>query len=601
MPRDDRARWGQSTHTRAAVSFHTDEVGGFEAAEPIESHPDFGRILSVSTEKSMGAASGTFTVVVKTPQQRASAPRSWKRLWRDPEQVWVWIKFIVDGEVVDGMFGQIDSISEGTSRSGLGARSETFTITGRDFGKVFETTELFTNFYAAEAQIQGIMSQARLIRAGLENITGTPAHFIRFLVETWLSNNGIGEAQWTLPSSLGGNAFYEMLNLTTIQRMEDRLTNGELHNPNIIAIDQQGSKLWDSMQNLCHGLLNEMWVDLAPPPPLTPLPAAAFPTASIARVVNRPSPRAARPPLSGLVPSLYLRERPFPTRSDDNRHTNHAKWDSIRTRRLTPGDVASRQLARGGAAHRFNYWQLDATGLGSQDYGNVNLLQRGIEGVEPGFPGNNPIFNGQSMQLHGVRRYFQSTRFLPLRSTNSESEVWVRVAGRWLKKLHDWFSVAPFEVSGTITTSRLMPEIRIGERVKESRAEGTMVYYCEGVSNEWQYPNAGRTSLTLTRGEYEDENLLDYVYETFTSPSVLSARERCFVPPGQDTAELIATGLGRSFTDSLSSIATNDVVVAELVISSNKPGGFQISITSQNGGPGDKRLHANLPGDLRQG
>jgi hypothetical protein len=551
VPRDDRQRWEQSTHTRAVVSFHTDDPDGFDAPEPIRSHPDFGEIISVSTEKTMGAAAGTFTIVVKKPPRTERGKQSWKNLWADPEEVWVRIKFIVDGETIDTMFGQIDSVSESTSRSGGGARNETFTISGRDFGKVFETTEMFTNFYASEALTQSVLSQAWLIQTGLENLTGTPAHFVRFLIETWLANNGIGESQWMLPASLGGDAFHAMLNLTTIQDM-DQYTNGILHNPNIISVDgQQGSKLWESMSNLSHGLLNEMWVDLAPPP--TPpaafvSPAGGFQLGSrrAASGSSSGSGLSSAPPLDGLVPSVYLRERPFPIRSDDGRHSNHRKWDQLRTRRLRPGDVQSRSLARGGASHRYNYWQLDAVGLASQDYGNINLLQRGIEGVEAGRPGNNPIFNAESMGRHGVRRYAQSTRFLPMRQTDTDAETWVRVAARWLKKLHDWYVIAPLELSGSLTLTRIMPEIRIGERVSEERHEGKIFFYCEGVQHEWQYPNAGRTTLTLTRGEYEDEDLLDRVYDQYENPRMLSARERCFVPAALDTDVLIATGQNQS-------------------------------------------------------
>jgi len=564
MPRDERRRWEQSTHTRAVVSFFTDEVGGFEAVEPIQSHPDFGHIIAVSTEKTLGNAAGSFSITVKSPPsprgrgQTQHNARSWKRLWRDPEQVWVWIRFIVDGETIDGMFGQIDTVNESTSRGGGGERSETFTISGRDFGKVFETTEMFTNFYAAEALTQGVMSQAALIRTALENITGTPAHFVRFLVETWLGNNGIGEAQWLLPRSLGGDVFASALHLGTIQRM-DSFTNGLLHNPNIMSVDsQQGSKLWDTMQELSNGLLNEMWVDLAPPT-VPPIPYLGYTAASVLSAsygiisTERPSSGTDAAPLTGLVPSLYLRERPFPTRSSRSLQTNRAKWDQLRRRRLRPEDVQQRSLARGGASQRYNYWQLDAVGLGSQDYGNVNLLQRGIEGVAAGRPGNNPIFNGQSMARHGVRRYFQSTRFLPIRETDAEVETWTRVAARWLQKLHDWYSIAQLELSGSLTTTRIMPEIRIGERIDEERSEGTISYYCEGVSNEWEYPNAGRSTLTLTRGEYEDEHLLDYIYDQYETPDVRSAQEACFVPElqlltGEDQSPELIDALARGCT-----------------------------------------------------
>jgi hypothetical protein len=514
------------------VSFHTDEVGGFDTVDPIASHPAFGKIIAVTTEKTLGTASGTFTITVKKPPSTEQRLRSWRNLWRDPEQVWVRIKFIVDGQTIDTMFGQIDSVSESTTRSGGGMRDETFQISGRDFGKVFETTELFTNFHADDGA-NPIRQQAALTRTGIENKVGTPAHFVRFLIEAWLANNGIGEAQWMLPASLGGVDIASQLNLTTIQAM-DKFRHGWSYQPSIISIEgTSGNKLWDSMSELSHGLLNELFFDLAPPPD-------GYGGLLTADSRSPGQSRAGAVPLDGLAPSVYLRERRFPTFNDDRRQTNHALWDATRTRKLARGDVQMRSLARGGASHRYNYWELDPIGLATQDYGARRLLQRGIEGVAKGRPGSIPIYSEESIARHGVRRYYQTTRFLPMREANStETNQWIRTCARWLKMLHDWYVIAPFELSGSITTTRVMPEIRIGERIREERNEGDVIYYCEGVRNEWHYPGAGKSVLTVTRGEYEDDDLLAFVYDKYDNPSALSVREQCFIRDDATVDEVI--------------------------------------------------------------
>ncbi len=490
------------------------------------SHPDLGQIIGVTTHKQLGSASGTFTITIKkNPQLRGrgstqkGGPRSALRdLWRDPEDVWVRIKFVVDGQVIDTMLGMIDTVREDTTRSGMGARSETYTIHGRDFGKVFETTEIFVNLLVNTDSV--VARQADVANAFLDNIRGTPEYFVRLLIDTWIGNNRISEQPWDLPGSLGTGGVIALLSnaqgvIRGIQSMKIR-NSGFCVAPNLLQFDQNGGKLWDVLQEYSNGLLNELFVDLGP---------------------NSGKPRGA---LENLQPTVYLRERPFPTHSTDGSR----KWDGLLTRILELGDVQHRDIAKGGGAHRFNYWDIQLSGLGNDRYNIAEILQRGIEGVKKGRPGNIPIFSPASISRHGLRRHHASTRFIPHWEETSDVQVaennesFIRLAATWLKKVHDWYSVAPLELSGEITTSRIMPEIRIGERVREQRLEGEITYYCEGVRNTWTYPNAGSSGLTLTRGEYEGDDLLEIIYEEYERPRALTGREAAFFPVDTKLSEV---------------------------------------------------------------
>lgn len=514
MPRADRETWTKSTHTRARVAFFTDDANGFNTDQPVEGHPRLGRIVGVSTSKKLGSASGTFTITVKK-DETYHGPRSLNRdLWRDPEDVWVLIQFVVDGKPIDTILGLIDNVHEASRRSGQGARDETYTIVGRDIGKVFETIELFVNIYQLEND--AVRSQASLVQAFGERVVGTPAHFVRLLLEEWIGNNGQAAQQYVLPAGLGGGWFRQILQTTEIEPMS-RLVHGEAIAPTLFQIDQTTGKLWDVMQEYSNGALNEMFVDLAPP-----------------------SRRTDRQDFTRLRPTFFLRERPFPTRS--NGRTVSTRWDRLPTHDLELGDVRNRDIAKGGAANRYNYWLITLSGLGSDGFNVAELLQRGVEGVEYGRPGNIPIFNVQSIQRHGLRRYAADTRYIPYQSARrdapqADQEQFLRLAASWLKKIHDWYVVAPLELSGSLTLTRVMPEIRIGQRVREHRAEGEIVYYCEGVDHTYQYPNAGSTRLTLTRGEYEGDDLLEYVYDTYEHPRALTAREACMIPLDVDLTD----------------------------------------------------------------
>ena len=504
MPRETRNTYTSSSHTRVLVSFHTDPRNGLNIEEPVLSHPALGTILSVHTKKGFGAASGTFTIKIKKNARVLGARSALRDLWRDPEDVWVRIKWSVDGQIIDGLLGMIDTIRETTGRSEGGRRSETYEITGRDFGKVFEITEVWVNFFHNPERV--LRSVRHLTSTGLENLIGTPAHFIRVLLEIWISNNGAAEAQFVLPRSLGGVVFDSILSKDGIENMSG-FVNGQTVSPTLFQIDQAGGKLWDIMQEYSNGLMNELYVDLVP----------------------RGS------DLENMVPTVILRERPFPIRSDDNSTTSHTKWNGLRTHTLLPGDIKSRDIAKGSSANRYNYWSIHMQGVGTEGFNVEEILQRGVEGASSGVPGNIPIWNEASIRKHGARRYMAQTRYLPFYkqsevTADDEAEHFFRLAARWLKKVHDWFVVAPFELSGQLTTTRVQPEIRIGHRIKEVRAEGTIVYYVEEVSNRYAYEGGGSTTLMVTRGEYEDDDLLDFVYEEYDRTSgALTEFEQCFV------------------------------------------------------------------------
>jgi hypothetical protein len=234
-----------------------------------------------------------------------------------------------------------------------------------------------------------------------------------------------------------------------------------------------------------------------------------------------------------------LRERPFPTFDLNGRNVSTTRWESVRARVLEPGDVRTRSLVKGGAGKRFNYWSITPTGVGTDSFSLPEVIQRTRPGAEPGRPGSVPIFSIDSIMRHGIRQYQLQTRYIPIyvaaRNQERQDEATLdqdgalQVAALFLKKVHDWFVIAPLELSGTITTTRVMPEIRVGERLVEERTEGRITYYIEGVSHTWGgVTSAGSTTITVTRGEYEGEDLLSGVYERYNSPEIPEVGDECF-------------------------------------------------------------------------
>lgn len=477
--------------TRIFATFHSDVDGNFDSSKVSAEDVPF-EVVSLSTDKSLGEASGSWTLGVKAKRPGTT---DLAELFRDPEGVWCKLGFFINGTLFDVMLGNVDTVKEGVTRGQKGERVETLTVTGRDHGKVFETTEMYINVFERDGIVPAV-SAYKLVH---ENLQGRPHDFVLTLVREWVGNNEISDSQWKLPLSLGGLNFYDLLNKTTISRR----TRGVCQDPHIFNPDQMGQKLWDALTEFSNGVLNELWTDLAPDP-IGENQTRDDPANPDRRIDVRQ--------VSGLRPALYLRERPFPAHVE---YLNtKRKWEGLPTHVIEPSDVKARNITKGGAANRYNFWLLDGSGFQSRSVGLWAQIQDS-GGQKQGKPGGYPIYDLDSIRRFGLRRFSQSTKFLPLTDSNI-GELAYTVSGKWLQIIHDWYVVAPLERTGTIQTSRIMPWIRVGHRIREfTRSGQEIIYYVEGVSHAYQYPQGGTTTLTLTRGEPHGRDFLEEVYEAY--------------------------------------------------------------------------------------
>lgn len=482
-----------SVHTRVGVEFFTDSDNGFSGRIDESDLPFL--LTSASVKKAFGNASGEFTLSFKPTDPYEDL----RDLWKEPEDVWVKIVFIVNGFVYESMFGLVDNVREETIREDQGARPQTFEVVGRDFGKVLETTELFINIFERDGALTAIIPMYDSLQ---QNLQGAPHDFILALMEAWVGNNGLSDAQWKLPSNLyGGISFFDTVNLSTVSRK----TKGHMQDPTILQPDQNRRKLWDAMQEYSNGVLNELFFDLGPNPAqlggfhkhpvhqgefLSPI----YPTS-----------------VQNLAPCLYLRERPFPEKGDRSR------WDALPTFDLKRGDIQKRHISKGGAQARFNFWMLEGQSLQAKGIEQFALVQ---ERAENGKPGGFPIYDVESIRKHGLRRFHQGTRFIPLVDEEVGPKAYIELT-KWLQKVHDWYVPGPRHQSGSITTTYAMPWVRIGQRVREFLNNGRrVIFYVEGVEHRYNYPNNGMSSFQLTRGEFEDEDLLQEIYDEINQESV---------------------------------------------------------------------------------
>lgn len=479
--------------TRILASFHSDD--GFDGVVG-EGQRGFGYVTGATTSKSFGAAAGSWTLNIKTlPGQPELLSQ-----YADPEDVWVRLQAQINGQTYDLMIGLLDSIREVRTRGPDGKQTLTYAVSGSDFGRCLANLELFVNFWPLSGPPIPQFVSYSAIAADLALPLGSPHEVIRGLLQMWLGNNGTAEKQWMLPSSLrggptGARYLYDWLNLGNISTgLRGQLAN----DPTLLSPDPlMGRTLWDVMQEYSNNLLNELWVDLGFDPDLD----------------NNTS------RLDALRPAVFMRERPFPTIRSSRR------WDSLRTLELAASDVKNHMIVSGdGGASRFNWWEVIPNGVSANPTEVQALMQQG-----DGMPGGIPIYNLDSMRKHGVRRYAQQSKYLELPAGERGDPSFIQYAIRWTRIVHDWYVVAPFQYTGTITTTRMRPDARVGMKLRETRANGEVwTYYIEGVEHSYQYPGEGETQLTVTRGQKESDNFLTshvYPYYLGVDVSTLSHTE----------------------------------------------------------------------------
>lgn len=463
----------QSTSTKIIAEFFSFPGKGFSGKSNSKlGFFKLGYITGFSSSKQMGEPAGTFTLTLKKPKEMTT--RQYSDLWSDPEGNWVLIQAVIDGEPHDVMLGVIDAVTDGVERSELGTRSETYQIHGRDFGKIFaETVCLFDAMLGKS--LDQYSEVANII--GARSINATPAQLLKLILKVWLFNKASSFAfnlPWELPPGMGGLAFANLLSTSGIQAMT-RDKHGSVSDMTLLNPDGQ-IPLWDLMQSVSNGVMNELFVDLKWDGKKT-----------------------------GLVPTVTLRERMFPT------STSYGVWEGISTFTVQRRDVQRRQLAKGGAGNRYNFWSV--TPVGAQGAALYNQIAK--SGAVTGLPGSVPIINRLSLKRYGLRKNTNETPFIPYGADDID---WAQLGVDWTKKIFDWYSVSPLQVSGTIGLTRIFPEIRIGMRLIESRTDGDMSYYVEGVEHSWGYPGTGSTSVTVTRGQPKDVDLLKKVYAELLVP-----------------------------------------------------------------------------------
>lgn len=467
----------RSFHTRARARIFRHDAYPLDVTAHISGTRavGVGTVIAAGHNKTLSSPSGSWSMTVKggtVDLMQEVGAGDWVVLW--------WER---NGEALHGVLGIIDTIQRGR-RSVDGATVETFTITGRDIGKVFESTVVWWNEYENFSTNVG----GKILGSRHNYIPGgTPDKVCQNVVDAFLGGDDIIGGAWKLPFGLEyiGDHFSEGL-FAVIERDGRRkdpapvgtfpddpaVLRGELFDEVSLFQPEPGTRLHDVLAEWSNPILNELFYDVLVDESLSP--------------PDKP------------LPAMYLRERPFPTALTGL----FGAWFALPTVRLErrAGDVVEDNLGTSDL-ERVNLIMLYASGIGQSNFDQYVL-----------YP---PSYDEEDVKRHGIRKFEQSTRFCGVGGRGGGT-TWMQELAEWHTLMASWYGLNDRWLSGNVKVPYVLPEARIGRRliVDDGDDAARVQAYIEGVNVTWSYPRGGNTALTVTRGyRGTDEQLVGDVVD----------------------------------------------------------------------------------------
>jgi hypothetical protein len=459
-------------------------------------------IVAATWVKTMGQPAGQFQLQVKAPNEAEFRKQVIDDDWLD-------LVFTRGDRQFHVCRGMVDTVRRGTQVSN-GATDTTFTIRGRDFGKIWTQTQIYFNRFIADD-----VGGTALIQANAGNgeqlfgdVPETVFAFLQqFIIDRQQNeNNGVF---WTLPPGIPGIGrralFTEVVNFF---RDNGGHTGGigYTDRPSRLAfrpsfIQAQGTDIWTLAQQWSDPVFCELYTELVdknkfaipgPDEDLTPEDAGM---------------------------AVILRDRPFPYGNDLR---NDSAWFNL------PEVAIPRQaldtgtdLGRGGE-ERYNAFFVKAKAYAEQSSAGVDLVA--------------PLIDIEDVKRHGFRRFDATTNYHP---NFFNDENWRTFIELQRGQLRDWHALNPYFLNGVIPLRRGFPEIRIGTKLRilgETGPEEDTVFYVEGVQHSWSLMRGMSTQVTVSRGwEGTDDSLLS---------AIVDARRRFSLIEGAPEALNVREGTG---------------------------------------------------------
>lgn len=434
-------------------------------------------VLEAHINKTISAPSGTWSLTLHSPHKFAMTEEitngDWISIW--------WQR---GDKIMHGMLGNIDGIRR-SRRVVNGATTVTWTLNGRDAGKVFEVAEVWFNEYVDFGSNVG----GKIFGKRMGFIPGgSPDRVIENLLDAFLGGTGNVGGAWRWPRGLAerfGEFFSQALKMRIAGTTESRpttitvgdslvlggsgLLRGEIIDELSLFQPQPGTKLHDMVTRYSNPILNELFYDSyieddAESPP------------------DRPK------------PMVYLRERPFVNTIDGA----NSPWFRLPTVRVRRSEITNEDLGSNDA-ERINLIMLYARSTTMTTYDQYAA-----------YP---PIIDEADVREYGLRRWERQIDFAGVGS-KGDGTSWGDEINTWIKLVTSWYGLNHAWLNGSVNLPFILGEARVGHRlvIQGDAPEDQTQAYIEGVTQSFRYPSGGSTSLAVSRGFLgTDSELVDEV------------------------------------------------------------------------------------------
>lgn len=463
-----------------------------------------GAIVSGMTRKSLGEPAGTFSLTIKPSYIPGYDGGSLFRFVADDD--WVLIG-ATDSDGVDWvlMLGLVDSVRR--QRTGSAAAT-TYTVQGRDLGKVLLKTDLLDMPWLDLGLTEGLGNVA-VAQMALNNIVDrTPGRLVDGILRYGLAAEEYRGPRrlWAVPDTIVFRPEPGQPVVDPAVRQASDIISREHIDPetqgnmpvmlNLPVGYGQGGGLWSIMAQFANPLLNELHYDVI----------------AVQGAVGSPSAYTNKGGSGGsfnVRPAVRLRQKPFPTIDGGD------AWRRVPVSTFPETHLEAFDVGKSGA-ERFNWFAVEAGGGDDLTARGALAMIAGTVAPED-YWDSMPAVLQSSIERHGLSRLQQASTFLNPALT--EQEVWI--GQEWTRLLRDWYAPNPIFLSGTASIAYLAPGVRIGERLRVAMRDAFVEeFYVESVESRFTKRGDGsahgNTTLGLTRGWQLADAKTDYAAEVQT-------------------------------------------------------------------------------------
>lgn len=492
-------------------------------------------IRSCTISKSLGSPSGSFSIdLYPTYNWKATvSPGDWviiyfyqaigsksqdvKKKNSDDEVV------NPPNDLVNGiLIGNIDRIARIVEKDKENDKTILkYMVSGRNFGKVYEDTEIWFDPYVTNANLVDTSLRA----AGL-TITGSPDEQVKKIADIFLGRGSVPEGkggplgttdklvQWQIPpiladvTSTPGELASDMIG-------QDITSNLPGHKTRTMLTVGDSGPLWDFMKQNANMAVNELFCEevrgadgsftptliMRPRPVQSPFFQAQF-TGSINEGLVGPSiSDQSLSKLNGAYKSIQ----------------DHAKTNRID---ISPSEIIYENLGRDGHS-RFNLMSMNTRT-------DLDYFHSRHANVSPSEKIANPLLQRDSINRWGARIHEYSNEYVDPaeKGTKADPDLW---RGFFMQVYDQNFANHMYE-AGTIETTGVL-EAELGSilrilpqgDINDIDGPQAKLYYIEGYEHRLAFPNTWTTVWTVSHGQFE-----------IAGTAALTGKQKFFIDSSED-------------------------------------------------------------------